>query len=248
MRRVHYEKGIGSVVSTVVASLPMSLSIGVGGNGAILFIDGRIEWANRLADAIRAGYEAAIVVAPAELDERELAVIPDDFPVALDWRFASNPALDEIDVQTSGGLIEVTAYVPLARQSEVTSLELRLLIRRLFDADILFRGAVGPGGRRSLEASGSRTVLSRVIPTDACPSALEISWVGREGRSTLRIPNPSTAQPASVLTTDAAFDRSPSTMYENSHRATARRLLRALDDATPLADLKLLRRVVRAPQ
>lgn len=239
------------LVSTVIASLPISLARSAEPVAEGVAISGAAGWTGRAIDAIDSGARGIVVVRPrfeptAELDRAARAK---RVPVVIDSPWASNPAVAPARRQIDAITGEVSFVDLVATVSPEESLapaldELRLLAFRL----------VGPTcGLRTIEEGGSSLLASAMRARSDVPVTFHIlrapvpefavraRVVAAGGDVDLRIPDAGTARPALLTTTNSEGSTLAPTEYESSHRHTWRRLLeliatgRAADDLAELA-------------
>lgn len=239
-------------VSTVIASLPISLARATGTASAAVAVAGTAGWTSRAIDAIEAGGRGVVVVSPGFEPTSDLDRVARArrVPVVIDSPWASNPAVTTARAQIDAldGDVSFADLVATVREpgSFLPALdELRLLAGKLLGRTLSLRTIEENSG--SLLASATRAgsdapVTFHVLRAPVPEFAVRARVVTTEGDIDLRIPDPETARPALVTTTDSTGSTLFPTEFESSHRHSWRRLLehiatgRSADDLAEFAE------------
>lgn len=234
-------------VSTVIASLPISLARTAVSEAAGVAIAGTTGWTRRAIDAIDSGARGIVVVGPAFEPTTELDRVARSkrAPVVIDSPWASNPAVttartrvDAIDGELS--FVDIVATVQDTGSFGSALAELRLLAGKLLGRTHGLRTI--EENRGSLLVAATRAgsdvpVTFHVLRAPVPEFAVRARVVAVEGDIDLRIPDADTARPALVTTTDSTGSALAPTEFESSHRHSWRRLLEHLATGRPSDDL-----------
>jgi len=227
---------ISGLVSTVAASLPISLVRSDQGDPDAVAIDGSAGWVRRALTALESGIRGVVVVSPvfepdiAALDRRAQS---DGIPVILDFPWASNPAVAAARTSVAAirdevSFVDLVATVSGAEHFVPALNELRLLSFRLIGRSTGLHaieenaGSLLVGARH---AGSDAPVTFHVIHAPAPEFAVRARVVSIAGDVDVRIPDADTARPALVTSTGGDGAALTPTRYESSHRHSWRRLV-----------------------
>lgn len=215
-------------VSAAVASLPRSLSL-VDGVGDLAVIDGSAGWPDRLAAAVDRGARGAMIVNPL-LSACSVVPVDPGIPVVVDTAWAWNPAVregaSELGRLDGASSIDANVVTDPATDLRDVLLHQTVLLRSagldLEELSLIRRSDNG------YDATGRRSNRGRISVTATLTNALPASaWVRAISEACsveLSIPDPSTAQPATLRVTDSSGDVLRPTHYESAHRVAWRTL------------------------
>ncbi|MGO4236087.1 hypothetical protein [Pseudarthrobacter sp. YAF2] len=256
---VHAENGAAQTgaVSSVIASLPMSLASGQAGTAALRGVSGTKGWAHRAAETITKGAAGVAVIAPEPGDTQSLERIAasTSVPVVLGFRWASNPAVAhavEVYQQAApdSALVEVTAYIRDSIPIVQVRAELLVLAARLLgplDAVRTLRtNKNGFAVAATLTGSGTPLTIVAVV-SNALNNDVRVRMLTRNGCVDLSIPAPDTARPATLKRTDPQGALISPAHYESSHRATWKRLAALAASGSTAPDLAEFRTAIAYP-
>ncbi|MGC3955366.1 MAG: hypothetical protein QM804_14160 [Propionicimonas sp.] len=215
----------------VLKSLPFSFSAAPDAEAADVWVlDGQQpDWPQRVAAA--AGRQV-ILVDPVPAGQ------PAGLSFWLDTPWGSNPVCDAVATElathpwelaaTAWQRLECRALVPTTASPEQALLNLVSLARAVGVAiDALRVQLHDELGVTAVGRSGDHEVDFDVTLTDAVPPRARLRALTSDGDITATIPGPRTALPAALVVTDVGGSVTSPTLWESSHRATWRRLLRA---------------------
>lgn len=222
-------------VAWSVAALPVSLALAPHGRDADLHaIDGAEGWPQRVAEAAERGARGVLVVAPvAESADESVLAVARGVPVVLDHGWASSPGI----LRARAALSETSApvLVDVAAAVERSADLAEGLLRQLVVARALF----GPIPKPTLVEQGPNAILAvgrtasspltfsvSVAPAGAAAATVKVVTSG--GGLRLHLPSSASARPALVTTVDASGATLQPTVWESPHRASWRRLARAV--------------------
>lgn len=224
-------------LDAVVASLPVSLAYGAR-PADLVAVSGSHGWSGRLDAAILDGARGVVVVDPVG-DEAPVAAIP----VVLDQTFASHPgvhaARDAAARIPAGALLEIriaTHGVEDLADELLRGIALSRAVTRTSVAEgrLLARGAHGLTVRATLD--DGRPALFTVTRTTAIARSARVRLLGDTAVEVV-VPDSSAARPARVTVTGPDASGLLPTVYETAHRASWRRLHRAVIEGRPTTDL-----------
>jgi hypothetical protein len=231
-----------SRLAAVLASLPSSLRPVPGGGELVAVSGSAAGWSQRALAALEGGARGILVIDPT-LDDAAAGSATElrrraahlGVPVVLGSPWADNPAVPTAAPEfrrrgLPGRLLEarVTAPVGAALDSGlVAQLALvRAAVGTIVDASLVTSDDRGYTVLGAL-GSGLRVVLVGVR-TNALPESARLRLLADESSVELAIPASATARPAHAVITDARGATLLPTVYENAHRASWRRLCRAV--------------------
>jgi hypothetical protein len=227
----------GSVAS-VMASLPLSLTLSTQPTADITAILGTPGWVGRASHAVEAGTKGIIVIAPVAEPSRSLesTARAQDVAVVVDYRWASNAAVDTAAAHVASktdqiSFVDASASVASTPRLRPSLAELSLIVQRVTGAtneprilrqteDVVFASA-------KIGAAGVPATLSVIVsPHDAvAPAQVRVITIG--GQVELLLPNSSTALPGTVI----------ATVWESAHRTSWLRLINMLKTGRRSSDL-----------
>jgi hypothetical protein len=234
-------------VALAVASLPESFGPAAVGNQAdVHVITGQPGWTAQAVKAIAAGARGIVVVNPwpENVDSLTEAAAPHNTVVVLDQRWASNPAVPgaEDAVRSMAGraaALDTVATAPVGTDTgELLADHLAAVVRiagPLADLRLLSRGPHGYTTTAVL-ANGAPVAIQGVV-SNARPAVLDFRLLTDDGGTSVTLPEPVAAWPATVKVTGPQGDLLLPTIYESAHRATWRRLKGHLDAGSNSSDL-----------
>lgn len=237
-RTVTADRTVQALMSTVLASLPASFAPASGAPD-VQVIAGGAGWLPRAQELSSAGIDV-IVVAPQPLPAgtTALPVGPEGGRILLDLPWAGNAALPHARpllgaVEHEGGLLEVHAVSDEATDPGAALLDIALTLRALgtpLEAlRVLHADRAGAHLRARTADLDVSVALDRTVHGDC---ELRLRLIGRSSTVEITLPDPSTARPAVVVSTDAHGSTRSPTLWESSHRTTWRRLA-GLGEAEP---------------
>ncbi|GAA4428600.1 hypothetical protein GCM10023169_29890 [Georgenia halophila] len=236
-----------AIASTVVASLPLSLEW-AHKDADVLVLGGSGGWTRRAATAMgSSSTQAAVIVSPSPTppyEVRKLRMAAGGTPVLIDNDYMSDPAVQTLwSWRPDGpGLLECTVAAPLNTDPYAGLLDAALFLGTAFGALPLVSSAIVERDRIAVAGglclAGVRGVASlRVILTDSLEPSLCVSWVSATNHLRATLYPSETARPALVHLSDDDGETLLPTLYESGHRASVRRLLKALDAGGATDDL-----------
>jgi hypothetical protein len=244
----------------VIASLPVSLARTESlERGDLIALHGGAGWPQRMADVLQDGAQGLLLLQPtvAPVDD-----VPDvsRVPVVVDYWFSGNPAVSEAKYSFDGWpaytMIEVAAVLPDHGALPAALLDQLAALRRIGQpAADLTRLTWQSGGYYlgGFTNEGTPLLLSAHV-TVGVPPSLRVRGLARDRIVELTLPDPTTARPATLVSTDSVGALTSPTIWETSHRAAWRRLHAAVtgaekthDLADLLADLAVASHVLPAP-
>lgn len=241
------EAGLQTVAATVAASLPVTL--GNLESGRVALVVGSGHWPQRVAEMVRDGAQGVVVFAPEPVPVADLEPIAGG-NVALEWRFAADPALDALaQWQSQRGLLELTVSIGLLDSVSAVVLEVRTLLSLRWGialGDVIEFTAGGARGSVRINAGDDSLVVVIVVQrTTARPSQLCLDWTEAVRRLRVRISSDETGRAATIEVADADGARVLPTTYESAHRASVRRVIGAARRGERLHDIERLRSVLQ---
>lgn len=232
-------------LTSVVASLPISLTLTGDSAADLVAVDGAAGWPQRVRQACRDGALGVVLINP-EPVEPALVPDPSGVPVVVDHRFAGNPALAGEEGILSGWgkdvLIEVATTVPAAADLASTLVDQLAVLHRLGQpADRLQLLTWDDGGSylRGTTAYGLRFLISAHVTRGRARSA-RVRALAADRAVDLTLPDPATARPARLVSTTSGGAALAPTLWETSHRAAWRRLHTAVTAGAPTEELSVL--------
>ena len=237
----------------VLSSLPLSYAATDDPvPGGVVVVDGSGDWPAATLTALRAGAAGVIVVHPGVAELAELrAALNGNTAVVIDSPWASSPVVDAAaqalrSAVADGSRLECRIVVAVGADLDRVLLDQLSLVRALIgpitDLEILHRSERGFVGE-------ARTALAAVsvgvICSNAGPEHAAVRLLTHDGSVEVDIPSSESARPGHLRITDPSGMQLAPTLYESGHRATWRRLHRAITTGDRPTDLDGLEADIR---
>jgi hypothetical protein len=260
-----------AAITPILASLPVSYRSVTDAGSQLLVTMGSRGWPARAAAALDDGCRAMLILNPADADPDDVERLADKAEadgrgILLSETFAGNPIIptllaSHVDTLMKFSAVFLNTLAAAGTPADLILTQLRVL-RALGLTDVtietssaqphsvIWAGHVG--GRPATGGTG----LYGIASTTAVPQArLELQGHAADHMVEIALPDGGTARPAAAIMTDAHGSTTLPTQYENSHRATFRRIHAALTDGTPggdelhgfAADLRTTHAALRRP-
>jgi hypothetical protein len=232
-------------MSEVLMSLPLSLERSSSVAGAVAAIQGTRSWPASATRALAAGAIGIVINDPDPVPDSEIEPLRAmRQPVLLDQPYVSDPATELVrarwgELGTRTLLVESTLQAPVRSDPSSVLLHHAALVRAVVGSitspTLLTISRYGYTAKAVLPP-GAAVILTGTL-TDAGLPRAEIHLLAAPHRLSAVIYPSSTARPATVSMVDAEGEVVLPSLYENGHRATWRRMLSCLADATVDDDL-----------
>ncbi|MCS5498360.1 hypothetical protein NY547_14000 [Cnuibacter physcomitrellae] len=213
-----------------IATLPLDFRVGGDGEGDVLALSGRGDWADVAATAISRGRVSVMVIDPGYVDPDsvlDLARLADQLSatVVLVESFAGDPSV----VGAGSDLLPDAPLAVSARMLVGDRTDLRTALfettrtLRVLGVDVEATTSLStPGAELAIAAwRGARVTM---IAADAPLGALEIQLTGADRETSIRVWPADTARPAEIVSATAAGGSLAPGLYETAYRVALRNL------------------------